>query len=454
MECSPPVLAPPVLAPAGFAPATVEGADPWSLANEAAGLNELCRFEEATALCLAATAQDPRCWSAWNNLGNAMTELQRYDDAVAAFANALAINPGAARAAANMGVALFRRGAPERAIAFLEIAAEMEPANAETRCNLAQALLAAGDWERGFEEYEWRWRTAAMAGVRETAPRWQGEPFSGRTLLITEEGGFGDTLQFVRYAPLVKSRGGTVILQARPPLFSLLGRMPGLDAIVPTGAPPPPHDLQAPLLTLPHLFATTPETVPFAEGYLAADPARVAAWRERLGRHGAGARLNVGLVWAGAPRPGMRGAALADGRRSMRLDDLSPLAALSPAIAFHSLQVGASGAEAKRAAPGMVLHDDTAAIGDWDDTAALVSLLDVVVAVDTSTAHVAAALGVPVFLLSRYDQCWRWLADRTDTPWYRSMRIFRQARPLDWSDAVTAVAAALNEFSALRRAIT
>lgn len=430
MECSPPALA---------------DADPWSLANRAAELNELCRFEDATALCLAATARDPRCWSAWNNLGNAMTELQRYDDAVAAYANALAINPGAARAAANMGVALFRRGAPERAVAFLEIAAEMEPENAETRCNLAQALLAAGDWERGFAEYEWRWRTAAMAGVHATTPRWQGEPFAGRTLLITEEGGFGDTLQFVRYARLAKARGGTVILQARTPLFSLLGRLPWLDAIVPAGAPPPPHDLQAPLLTLPHLFATTPETVPFAGGYLAPEPARVAAWRERLARHDTGARLRVGLVWAGAPRPGMRGAALADQRRSMRLAELGRLAALAPAVAFHSLQLGASAGEALTPPPGMVLHDDTAAIGDWDDTAALVSLLDVVVAVDTSTAHLAAALGRPVFLLSRYDQCWRWLADREDTPWYGAMRIFRQTRPLDWTGAVDAVGAALRE---------
>lgn len=425
MECCPPPAA---------------DADSWTLANRAAELNELCRFEEAAALCLAATAQDPRCWSAWNNLGNAMTELQRYDDAVAAYSNALAINPGAARAAANMGVALFRRGAPGPAVAFLEIAAEMEPENAETRCNLAQSLLAAGDWERGFAEYEWRWRTAAMAGVVETAPRWQGEPFAGRTLLITEEGGFGDTLQFVRYAPLAKSRGGMVILQARAPLAALLARMPGIDAIVPTGAPPPPHDLQAPLLTLPHLFATTTDTVPLAGGYLTPDPMRVAAWRERLARHGTAARLNVGLVWAGAPRPGMRGAALADHRRSMRLGDLQPLAALSPEVAFHSLQVGAAGAAARQPPQGMVLHDDTAAIGDWDDTAALVSLLDLVVAVDTSTAHLAAALGKPVFLLSRYDQCWRWLADRTDTPWYRSMRIFRQTRPLDWDEAVRAVA--------------
>ena len=344
-----------------------------------------------------------------------------------------------------MGVALFRRGAPARAVAFLEIAAEMEPDNAETRCNLAQALLAAGDWERGFAEYEWRWRTAAMAGVRETAPRWEGEPFSGRTLLITEEGGFGDTLQFVRYAPLVKARGGTVILQARAPLFSLLARMPGIDAFVSTLEAPPPHDLQAPLLTLPHLFATTVDTVPFADGYLTPDPARTAAWRERLARHGTGARLNVGLVWAGAPRPGMRGAALADQRRSMRLADLRPLAGLSPEIAFHSLQVGALGREALDPPPGMVLHDDTASIADWDDTAALVSLLDVVVAVDTSTAHLAAALGRPVFLLSRYDQCWRWLADRADTPWYRSMRIFRQTAPLDWQDATAAVAQACQE---------
>ena len=426
MECTPTLLA-----------------DPWTLANQAAELNELCRFDEAAALCLLATERDPRCWSAWNNLGLAMTELQRYDDAVAAFSNCLAVNPGAARAAANMGVALFRRGAPARAVSFLEIAAEMEPENAETRCNLAQGLLALGEWDRGFAEYEWRWRTEAMRDVRPTAPRWQGEPFRGRTLLLTEEGGLGDTLQFVRYVPLAQARGGRVVLQTRRELFSLLSRTPGLDALVPVDEAPPPHDLQAPLLTLPHLFATTPDTVPAPGGYLSTDPHRVALWRQHLARRRGEEALNLGLVWAGAPRPGMRGAALADTRRSMRLENLAPLAALSPRIAFHSLQLGAAGAEAGAPPPGMVLHDDTGAIADWDDTAALVSLLDGVVAVDTSTAHLAAGLGVPVFLLSRFDQCWRWLADRTDTPWYRSMRIFRQTRPLDWGETVDELAEAL-----------
>lgn len=418
------------------------------LANRAAALNELCRFEEAAALCLAAIGSDPRCWAAWCNLGNAMAELQRYDDAIAALDNCLRINPGAALALSNMGVVLFRRGDPRLACTFLELAVAADPRNAETRCNLAQALLAAGDYTRGFAEYEWRWQTRAMTPHGVPGPRWSGEAFAGKTLLLHEEGGFGDTLQFIRYAPLVKARGGRVILRARAPLVSLLARLEGIDEIIPGEAGPVDprvaHDLQCPLLSLAHVFGTTPDTVPSPGAYLTADPARVARWRSVLAAADGGDRMRVGLVWAGAPRPGQRAASLADLRRSTALATFEPLAAQCPDIAFHSLQLGAAGCEASSAA--FPLHDLTAGIADFDDTAALVTLLDLVIAVDTSTAHLGAALGRPVWLLSRYDQCWRWLAGRRDTPWYRSMRIFRQAAPFDWSRPIAEMADALERL--------
>lgn len=440
--------------PAPFAECPSPAEDPWTLAFRAAELNEACAFEEAMSLCLRALARDPGCWGAWCNLGNALTETCRFDDAIAAYANCLRLYPDAAHAAANMGVALFRRGAPRPAVTFLELAAAADPDNAETRCNLAQALLSGGDYARGFAEYEWRWRTQAMAALAPRtraglAPMWQGEEFDGRTLLLTEEGGLGDTLQFIRYAPLAKGRGGRVVLHARRPLLRLLARMDGIDAVAAAEEAPPAHDLRCPLLSLPALFGTTVGTVPAPSGYLRPDPALARSWASRVGSAGEedGPRaLRVGLVWAGAPRPGMRGAALADGRRSMKLADFAPLAACRPDLELHSLQVGEAAAQALAPPAGMTLRDQTASITDFEDTAAVVAALDLVIAVDTSTAHLAGALGRPVWLLSRHDMCWRWLAGRQDTPWYAGMRVFRQTRPHDWSETVAEVATALAAF--------
>ncbi len=414
--------------------------DPRILGNFGGLLNQLCRFDDAERVCLRAVSLDPRSWGAWSNLGNTMVETQRYNDAIAAFSNCLRLNSGYAPALSNLGVALQACGDPSTAVTFLELATRIDPDNAETHCNLAQSLLASGDYARGFAEYEWRWRTRGMSPHTMAIPRWHGETFEGRTLLLHEEGGFGDTLQFVRFASLAKARGGHVVLQVRQELAGLLARMQAADAVVTTDAAPE-ADLYCPMLSLPAVLGTTLDTIPSTANYLTPDPALVARWRERLASDpvaSAGHPLRVGLVWAGSPRHGFRGAALADRRRSTTLAAFAPLA--RSAATFYSLQVGEAGGQGRAPPAGMALIDHTRHLATFDDTAALIAVLDLVIAVDTSTAHLAGALGRPVWMLSRYDQCWRWLAGRDDTPWYDTMRLYRQPAPHDWATPIDRVA--------------
>ncbi len=429
--------------PAYRAALAADPADALVLGNYGGLLNELCRFGEAERMLLRSVEIDPRGWTAWSNLGNTMVELQRLDDAIAAFSNSLAVNPGHAPTLSNLGVALTARGVPQHAMTVLDLAVQLDPDNAETRCNRALARLAAGDYLQGFEEYEWRWRTRAKPPHGFTAPMWDGAPFTGRTLLLHDEGGYGDTLQFCRYAALAKARGGRVILRVRRPLLTLLSRLPGIDGVVEHGAALPPFDLHCPMFSLPRVFRTTIETIPSPSGYLAPDPDRVAAWSVRLAADRIGGRRRIGLVWAGGPHPYSRESALADRRRSIGLAELAPLAAAVPDAVFYSLQIGEAAAQAASSPPGLRLIDHTAWIGSFDDTAALVSQLDLVVAVDTSTAHLAAALGRPVRMLSRFDQCWRWLTGRVDTPWYEGLRLYQQPEPFDWATPIERLAADL-----------
>ena len=414
--------------------------DALVLGNYGGLLNQLCRFDEAERMLLRSIEIDRAGWTAWSNLGNTMVELQRLDDAIAAFSNSLTINPSHAPTLSNLGVALTSRGVPRHAMTVLDLAVQLDPENAETRCNRALARLAAGDYLDGFEEYEWRWRTRAKPPHGFTVPLWDGARFEGRTLLLHDEGGYGDTLQFCRYAALAKARGGRVIMRARKPLLTLLARLPGIDKIVEHGTTLPPFDLHCPMFTLPRVFRTTLDTIPSAAGYLSPDPVRVAAWSDRLDADQIGARRRIGLVWAGGPHRHSRESSLADHRRSIRLADLAPLAAATPDAVFYSLQIGEAASQATTPPPGMRLIDHTAHIDSFDETAALASQLDLVVAVDTSTAHLAAALGRPVRMLSRFDQCWRWLTDRVDTPWYDSLHLYQQPVPFDWATPIARLA--------------
>ena len=268
-------------------------------------------------------------------------------------------------------------------------------------------------------------------------PRWKGEDLNGRTVLLYAEQGFGDTIQFIRYAPLVKQRGGRVMFVCMPEVAPLLVNFAGVDEMVPQGTLPPFH-LHCPLLSLPMIFNTRVETIPASVPYLKADPRLSEQWSMKLqSRPG---RLKVGLAWAGRPTHAD------DARRSMRLAQLAPLAQVK-GVTFFSLQKGEAAAESARAPAGMDLIDCAADLHDFADTAALVSQLDLVVAVDTAVAHLAGAMGKPVWVLLPFKPDWRWLLDRNDTPWYPTMRLFRQGGKREWDGVTEEVAKVLHDWS-------
>jgi hypothetical protein len=274
--------------------------------------------------------------------------------------------------------------------------------------------------------------------------RWHGEPgIEGRRILLHAEAGLGNTIQFVRYAPLVATLGATVLLAVQPELKPLLTGMPGVESVHgPLGAWPE-FDLHCPLMSLPMAFATTEQTIPRQVPYLAVDPDAIASWQTILPAPAGAQGLRIGLVWAGASRPQQPHAAAIDRRRSMALAQMAPLGGV-PGNVFVSLQLGPAAAQIETAP--FPLLDVAARLTDFAETAALVEALDLIIAVDTAVAHLAGALGKPVWLLSRHDACWRWGRDRDDSPWYPTMRLFRQTTPGDWAGVMERVAASLPGF--------
>ena len=372
--------------------------------------------------------------------GLALAEQDDFAAAAEAFRRTVARDPRPADGWSNLGMMLRAEARFDAAIAAHDQAVARAPEEAQIHVNRAVALLHAGRFTEAWAEYEWRLRLPGHTPLplaRLLPDLAQAGDLRGRTILLTHEEGFGDTLQFVRYAPLLAARGARVILALPPPLMRLLAP---LGPAVPLAGPLPAHDFHCPFFSLPRAFATTLETIPGAAAYLGADPALVAAWAPHLPPPGAG--LRVGLVWAGQARPWLPGFTTLDRRRSASLADFAPLAGLA-GVRFVSLQAGPPAAEAARPPPGLALWDPMAEVGDFADTAAIVTGLDLVVSVDTAVVHLAGALGKPVFLLNRYDTCWRWLSGREDSPWYPGLRVFRQERPGDWAGPMRQVAAAL-----------
>ena len=361
-----------------------------------------------------------------------------------AYAAALRHNPADVHACTNLGVALAEQGRVGPSLAVHEVAVSLAPDDPEVRANRALALLTAGDLARGFAENEWRWRVASMLPHGMTGPCWEGDDPAGRTILVHDEGGYGDTLQFVRYVPLLAARGARVRLQVQPPLIRLLRRLPGPEAVFARGEAVPEYDLHCPMLSLPRCFATTLDTVPADVPYLLTDPDRTAAWRARFeGTGSESGGLRVGLVWAGASRPGMAVAHAMDARRSLPAQALAALAGIE-GVRFVSLQ------KDHEPPPAPAMADPMPSCEDFDDTAGVVAGLDLVIAVDTAVAHLAGGLGRPVWLLSRYDMCWRWLHGRRDSPWYPGLRLYRQPAPGDWASVLGEVARDLRALAAGR----
>ena len=414
-----------------------------SMTNLAGVLDILNRPQEAEALCRQVIGEHaPDLAAAWCNLGAALRSQGRIEEAQAIFEKALAMEPDLMPAMANLGTLHSIEGRVDASVTLYKRALNLPHGGPLVRFLYACDRLKAGDWETGWQLYEGRasqfptthpW--PGLAGL----PSWPGGDPHGLRILVETEQGLGDSLHFFRYAQLLADRGATVGLLTPPPLVRLFRlSAPGLS-IIPAETPTDPADWDfgVPLLSLPHRFGTRIDTMPAAMPCVRPDPADVAAWKPRVD---ALPGLKVGLVWAGGARPQDPLATGIDQRRSMTLSALAPLASVK-GVDFVSLQKGppaVQGAEAP-----FLLHDWTEDIGDMADTAALASLLDLVIAVDTSVAHLAGGLDRPVLLLSRYDGCWRWLRDRDDTPWYPRMRLFRQRRWADWTAPVEEVTAAL-----------
>jgi predicted O-linked N-acetylglucosamine transferase (SPINDLY family) len=402
-------------------------------------LNALKRSEEAIASYQSALALKPDFAEAHGNLGAALSYAGRYAEAIASCNKALALKPGFADAYNNLGTTLNALNRNAEAIASYQSALEAKPDFAEAHFSQGLALLTIGDFKRGWEQYEWRWATKGYAPTRDfVQPLWRGaEDLSGKTILLHSEQGFGDTLQFARYAPLLAARGARVVFEVQPALKALLTGLAGVEVTVAQGDALPVFDCHCPLLSMPLAFATTLQSIPAATPYLHANAGSVAKWQTLLGER-SGPR--VGLVWSGNPNHKN------DRNRSIALARLLPLLAV-PGVRFVSLQkdLRAEDAEALRNLSGLARIGDH--LDDFADTAAAVSLLDLVITVDSAVAHLAGALGKPVWVLLPFSPDWRWLLEREDSPWYPSARLFRQPQLGDWESVIGRVREELLRFA-------
>ncbi len=406
-------------------------------ANRAAALATLGRFSEALAACDAALAVAAGHPIALYNRANALANLDRHAEALVAYDRLLGLFPQHAAAWNNRGNTLTALRRPTEAIDSFARAIALCPDLADAHFNQALAFLAIGDYARGFAEYEWRWKRTGMPARRHDGRLWRGEfPLAGKTILLSSEQGLGDSIQFVRYVPLLARSGATVVLEVHAELKSLLSRLKGAAQVVARGESLPAFDVHCPLGSLPLAFKTGPATVPTEIPYLAADEARIAKWRPRL----AGLRApRVALVWAGNPNH------VNDRNRSMALAKLRPLWEAGGA-SFVSLQRELREADVAelKTAPG-ILHLG-AELADLDDTAAVLMLCDVLISVDTAVAHLAAAMGRPTWVLLPFAPDWRWTLDAGSSPWYPAARLIRQPQPGDWDSVVARVRSELGAF--------
>jgi hypothetical protein len=335
----------------------------------------------------------------------------------------------------NWGFVEQRTGNYPSAISHYEAALRLLPNEPTFHYGLATALLAVGDFERGWKEFDWRLRVAGSPLPRGFAqPQWDGrQPLAGRTILLHTEGGFGDAIQFCRYVPMVAARGARVFLECRPRLYSLFRSLQGVSLLLPRGAALPPFDYHCPLQSLPAAFGTTLESIPNRIPYLSAPPALREQWERFLGQS---ANTRAGLTWRGSDNIWPR--------RSKTLTIFAPLASIV-GVEFHGIQVGPGSDEAPP--PGTHFINHAPRLSDFGHTAALVSLMDLVISVDTGVAHLAGAMAKPVWVLQPKDACYRYLLERTDSPWYPTMRLYRQATAEDdWQNVVARIAADLAEF--------
>jgi tetratricopeptide (TPR) repeat protein len=400
--------------------------------------------EEAEAVLVDA----PDSVAAWHLRGLSQAERSFFGGAIDSFRAAVTMDPNAAASWSNLGMMLKIEGQYGASIEAHDRAVSLAPHNARFRVNRAVALLQSGLWERAWTGYEARLELPECGGLDLSTLLLSLRPsdsLHGTTVLALHEDGYGDTLQFLRYLPMLAARGARVLACVPPALGRLMAMVPGVNEVFTDLRDLPAHDFLCPVFSLPRVFGTTVHTIPPVPK-LALDPALLRKWSDKLPIDG----LLVGLVWAGQARPNLTGFTTLDRRRSAGLAAFAPLADV-PGVRLISLQAGAPARQPRPA--GMTLLDMMGQVTDFADTAALIAGLDVVVSVDTSVVHLAGLMGKPVFLLDRYDNCWRWLSDRMDSPWYPHLTIFRQPEPGDWASAVARAAASLHAMAMYRGAV-
>jgi hypothetical protein len=405
--------------------------------REAAALRAAGRPAEAVQACRKAVELSPTSAQSWHALAQALRHAGDLEGALAAARRTVELAPNVPASWATLGVAFMELGNCDEAESSLRHALTIAPNDAAIRFNLGEALLLKGSFREGWPYFEaGRFVGNMSRRLSCPQPQWDGGLLTGRTILLYADGGFGDAIMFARYAPLLRDRGARVLLLCHPELVTLLSRVSGITQVVAPTDPVPAFDVQLPLISLPRLMDTTLVSIPAEIPYLTADPTRAEFWRRRMEST---SRPRIGLAWAGAPSN------INDFQRSIPIEQLQPLAALKD-TAFYSLQKGRP-LESPRAAAMLNMTDWTDELKDFADTAALIAGLDLVIAVDTAVAHLAGALAKPVWTLLPFAPDWRWMLHREDSPWYSTMRLFRQARPKDWEEPLARVAADLKSLA-------
>jgi Flp pilus assembly protein TadD len=400
-------------------------------------------LDGAEALYRKALAHDPGCSEALSNLSTILRLKGNLEEAIFYCRNALFFRPDDFTALNNLGNALKDNRQHDQAVRVYREALRFDPENTVVHKNLATTLLSLGRYDEGWREFEWRRRSddPSRKSLNVSQPEWQGESVSGGTILIHDEQGFGDNIQFCRYAPLVKERGFHVVILMPAPLKRLIASLDGVDRVVTDLKDAPPFDFHCPVMHLPLVFDTSVDTIPSTIPYLRPDPADLPGWRERIAAL-SGRALKVGLAWAGRSFVQSPDLVAADGKRSIAPSALAPLLDV-PNVRFFSLQK-----EGMQAPSDSRMIDWMSECRDFADTAALIMNLDLVISVDTAVVHLAGALGKPVWLLNRFSSCWRWFINREDSPWYPGvLRIFNQQHIGEWDEVVARVRDALTEIS-------
>lgn len=399
-------------------------------ANRGVVLRELDRPAEALVSCDRAIALRGGFAEAFVSRGQALVDLQRFEEALKSCDTALALQPQLRSAHTNRALVLQNMGLGSQALESFRYALTLDSGDVEANWGQALLQLQRGEFESGWDLYEWRKRLSRPMGLRELPqPEWTGQqPLQGKSLYIHSEQGLGDTLQFCRYAHLAQQRGARVILAVWPQLRDLIRTLSASIEVISTTEVAPPTDYQAALMSLPRAFATRLENVPAGVPYLSADPARVQYWQERLGSHG----FKIGICWQGR-------AAKVDAGRSLPLSTFEALSTL-PDVRLISLQKY-HGAEQLQSAPGQMRVETLGPEFDTGpdaflDSAAIMQSLDLIVTSDTAIAHLAGALARPTWVALKRVPDWRWLLERDDSPWYPTMRLFRQSQSGEWQDVI------------------